>query len=277
MKHRILTITLLALIAAPAMGLSALEGDEPALEAEVKQDTHGHGDEHAEYEPFFERYLQTQGFDISDENLVKLLEHETLTVREYAATILGQRKVLAAISALQQRAKEDPAPSVRVEAAIALGKMGDRSGMDTLRNALTLKEWFELPMIAAGALAVLGEPTGYPVVKEGLKDERKHFRFRALTELPNFFAFSGKTEQGVEIQPEKEIFALLTSDPDPFIRENAAYLLGNVLTAEKAPKLAEVKADSPESVRNAIDVALEMIKARDAGAAPAPGANTGDE
>jgi len=56
---------------------------------------------------------------------------------------------------------EDPLPPVQVEAARALGAMGDTSGKDQVRAAMKTDKWFELPLIAAGVLAELGDPAGY--------------------------------------------------------------------------------------------------------------------
>jgi len=216
------------------------------------------------YEPIFERLLRGKGLDVSDRGLVALMSHEDMIVRENAAIVIGQRRLEDGKSALRQ-ALEDSSLSVRVEAARALGKMGEKAGVDTVKEAMAAEGWFELPLIAAGVLVELDNVSGYPVLVQALKDERKHFRFRAVVELPKFDAFTGQEVEGLRIDPKERILNQLSEDPDEFIRINSAYALGRFLKPEDISDLDAKKEGASPKVREAIDLAKEMIRLRAAG------------
>jgi len=264
-KRRLGTFALTAAASSAVFGsaVAAAETTQAPIAGERVQDADHDREEHApDYEPFYERFLKGKGYDTSNANLTELLEHEQLNVREYAAIVLGQRRVETANAALRNRVDEDPAPSVRVEAARALGKMGDTYGRDVVKQTLDIEGWFELPYIAAGVLAELGDPAGYPLIMEALADDKVHIRFRGLSELPRFTAFQDEKVGEHTVKPYDELLRLLQSDPDAFIRENAAYTLGNTLPTTEADRLKAIQKDAPERVAVAIGIALEMIDIR---------------
>lgn len=219
---------------------------------------------HAGYEPFYEQWLRGMGHDVSDEGLIALLNHETLTVREYAVIVLGQRKVRAALPYLHEALK-DAIPTIQVEAARSLGAMGDYSGIEVAKEALGAIDWFELPLIAAGVLGELDDLSGYPLLYQALYGENKEHRFRAVVELPKFAKFTGRSVEKLRIDPKADLLHVMSADADPFIRENAAYALGRFLSMEDVDDLEAAKASANEPLQTAIGIAIELIRQREAG------------
>lgn len=94
-------------------------------------------------------------------SLIDALKHEDLWVRYYAAWYLGDHAnfkevdplILSAVDPLIEALKHDYYWGVRVQSAIALGKIGDTRAVDPLIEALNNKK----PGVRFGAAEALGE------------------------------------------------------------------------------------------------------------------------
>lgn len=237
---------------------------KPIVIAPGHHDDHQHTEDrfgHDEHEVFYTNALASMGLDTTDDGIVALLDHEKMTVRKYACIVAGQRKLEDARPKLFELLG-DPAPAVRVEAARSLGRFGDRAGVDALKEIVN-EGFLELPLIAAGVLAELDDPSGYPLLVRTLKDdERQPYRFRAMTELTKFVPLKGEKVDGMTVDPVPLLFETLRNDEDEFVRTNTAYALGRTLNQEYIPQLQAERANATEKVRNAIDVAIGLIRLR---------------
>jgi len=148
---------------------------------------------------------------------------------------LGYRRDANATDALHQSLK-DPEARVRVEAALALARLDDAAAaMPVLVKELQGQFFADAPLRAARALAVLGDPSGYPRVKEALKSELPSNRQEAVAVLPTFLAFQGKTVGSTTIDV---VGALIEAshDAESLIRRDALLKLAKL----NDPRVREV-------------------------------------
>lgn len=149
--------------------------------------------------------------------------------------MLGYRRDANATDALHQSLK-DPEARVRVEAALALARLDDAAAaMPVLVKELQGQFFADAPLRAARALAVLGDPSGYPRVKEALKSELPSNRQEAVAVLPTFLAFQGKTVGSTTIDV---VGALIEAshDAESLIRRDALLKLAKL----NDPRVREV-------------------------------------
>jgi len=179
--------------------------------------------------------LQGLGFEINTAGLERGLESERIAVRAESAFLLGYRRDANATDALHQSLK-DPEARVRVEAALALARLDDTAAaMPVLVKELQGQFFADAPLRAARALAVLGDPSGYPRVKEALKSELPSNRQEAVAVLPTFLPFQGKTVGSTTIDV---VGALIEAshDAESLIRRDALLKLAKL----NDPRVREV-------------------------------------
>ena len=117
---------------------------------------------------------------------------------------------------------------MRVEAALALARLDDTgTAMPVLVKELQGQFFADAPLRAARALAVLGDPSGYPRVKEALASELPSNRQEAVAVLPAFLPFQGKTVGSASIDV---VGALIEAshDPESLIRRDALLKLAKL-------------------------------------------------
>jgi HEAT repeat protein len=169
-------------------------------------------------------------------------------VRSESAFLLGHRRDAAAVDALRQSLK-DPEARVRVEAALALARLKDAgTAMPVLVKELRGQFFADAPLRAARALAVLGDPQGYPRVIEAQASELPSNRLDAVAVLPAFLPYQGKTVDSTTIDA---IGALIEAshDAEPLIRRDALVKLARLNDSRAKETLQAALKDPDKDVR----------------------------
>jgi HEAT repeat protein len=105
-----------------------------------------------------------------------------------AAHVLGARGDASVIDELAA-ALDGAGDLASAEVAFALARLGDARGGDALRRLLELPVAGNVaPLVAAGYLAELGDPSGVPVVDDGLGQDVPTLRVIAAKQLGYFVA-----------------------------------------------------------------------------------------
>lgn len=116
---------------------------------------------------------------------------------------------------------DDPDDAVRVEAAYALVRQGDPDAVATLRAALERPVGPYLsPLTAAGYLAQLDDPAGYPIVRDALGSADRAVNMLACKQLLFFLPLDGRAV-GSSTVDAPALFARALADPDPDIGQQA--------------------------------------------------------
>jgi len=122
--------------------------------------------------------------------LIDALKHEDLWVRYFAAEYLGERAnwrevdplILSAVDPLIEALKHDHYWGVRVQSAIALGKIGDTRAVDPLIEALKDKK-IGVRFGSSCALGKIGDTRAVGPLTVALNDRDKHVRKAAAEAL----------------------------------------------------------------------------------------------
>lgn len=116
---------------------------------------------------------------------------------------------------------DDPDDAVQVEAAYSLARQGDQNGTEKLREAIRRPVGGYLsPLTAAGYLAQLQDPRGYPVVREALGSQVRAVNMLACKQLLFFLPLDGQVV-GSDRVDATALFTQAFADPDPDIGEQA--------------------------------------------------------
>jgi HEAT repeat protein len=181
---------------------------------------------------------------------------------------------------LMQALEEDEEPTVRVAAALALGKVKDREAVEALISALAdVSLWVR--RAAADALGAIGDPRAVPALREALaaledsiRDREKQCQAAAFlkdgqmadrrdTSLGEEAEASrpSRHEEQVELTPDlfkssmitalgnmqtaraRSLLIRYTEDPAPEVRWRAARGLGQIGDASALPALRQLLAD----------------------------------
>lgn len=196
----------------------------------------------------WEKTLAGEGVELNSRGLIAALNSRRLHVRAGAALVLGRRGEVSAIPYLNLLLG-DRSWRVRVEAAMSLALLGDRSGMPVLIEALDGDLLAGAPITAASYLAALGDPRGYNVMLKALRSELAGTRLTAALALTNFLPYHGKRIEGRKV----DIFVTLKKalkDADPLVRRELLYKVA-MLDDPRAPALLSMisRSDTDERVR----------------------------
>jgi len=172
--------------------------------------------------------MEARGFGRDPAGLERALsEGQEVAVRAEAAFLLGYLHAASAAPALT-KALTDESARVRVEAALALARLGDRkTAFAVLERELTGQFFADAPLRAARALAILGDPRGYPRVVEALDSEFPSNRMEAIAVLPAFLPFKVPTSAGKPIDPLEQLLRA-AQDPEPLLRRDALTALATI-------------------------------------------------
>lgn len=120
---------------------------------------------------------QNNIMDVDDEVIIagKTLSKEDIAqeIKAYQSSITIELK--SAIAKNTDALKNDPAASVRAEAARALGELGDKTAVPDLLNALKMDESGYVQYFAAEALGELGDKTASNGLIDALKNSKIDF------------------------------------------------------------------------------------------------------
>jgi HEAT repeat protein len=148
-----------------------------------------------------------------------------------------------------------------IEAAMSLALRGEP---DTARKALS-------PLVgehasstsdsylAAFYLAQLGDPSGYPVMREALRSSNEHTRLMAVRHLIGFKPYDSRTVGGKTVDIRAELVQRL-KDHDPYVRVEVPYYLAEAGVEDLKELLRPVAKDDRDSnVREAARDVLERL------------------
>ena len=174
-----------------------------------------------------------------------LREGSEVAIRAEAAFLLGYLQAGSAKDALI-KALSDESARVRVEAALALARLGDTEvALPVLKQELKGQLFQEAPLRAARALALLGDPSGYPRVMEALASEFPSNRMEAIAVLPAFT--KSQTTAGGPIDPIGRLIAA-THDSEPLLRRDALSALAAIPDGRARAAIAAATSDPDEQV-----------------------------
>ena len=182
------------------------------------------GQGYAEYEDFKAlALLDVNGIARDEASLVGALRTSSPVLQGAAAHALGFLGMASAVGALEHLEAEAD-DLVKVEAAYALVRLGEDQFRETLHAALSdpVNAYLGAP-VAAGDLARLGDPAGFPVIEPCLADENLIARIGGCKQLFFFVPL-----QGLPAADERPVDAVgvlkrLLDDPDPEIRRVAEW------------------------------------------------------
>lgn len=194
------------------------------------------------------RTLATAGVPLTTEGLVAALSSPRLDIRAGAALILGRRGENSAIPHLALLL-QDEFPLVRVEVAMSLALLGDKSGLPALIQLLDEPLVTGSPVTAASYLADLGDRRGYRIVLKALVSELAGIRLSAAVALKSFLPYHGTVINGERIDLVATIERAL-EDNDPLVRRELLHKLAQLNDPRVLPILSRVHdSDTDESVR----------------------------
>jgi len=171
----------------------------------------------------WERSLAAEGITLTTAGLIAALENSCLDIRAGAALILGRRDNLIAIPYLSPLLKDEN-PVVRVEAAMSLALLGNKSGIPVLIEALEESRFIGAAVTAAGYLATLGDPHGYYVVLKALRSKLTSTRLMAAVILRDFMVYHRQKVGGHKLDLFLTVKKAL-KDREPLVRRELLYTL----------------------------------------------------
>lgn len=187
----------------------------------------------AEVEDFQAReLLKANGVAMTEETLLSTLECAMGMLKVAAAHTLGSMGHFGATTALQ-RLVEASDDLLQVEAAYALVRLGreDYRSKLTARLEDPVKAYLS-PIVAAGDLARLGDPIGYPVIARCFDEDNLIVRVVASKQLLFFAPFHGeKTTDGQPIDAYG-LFDRALHDSNPDVQWSALVQLRELQTPE---------------------------------------------
>jgi hypothetical protein len=157
--------------------------------------------------------LAVNGIPETEEALLEALRTQENILLSAAAHACGSLALHRAAPRLREVAR-GPDDYAGVEAAYALARLGEEDGAGLLREALErpLAAYLS-PVLAAGHLAQLGDPSGFPVVLAGLDGELLATKMLACKQL-YFFARYDDVDAVAALERAAE-------DPDPSVGRQA--------------------------------------------------------
>lgn len=172
-------------------------------------------------------YLQTLGYQPNALSLIQALQSKEEAVRAESAFLLGYNQETFAQEALKQSLKDSSA-RVRVEAALALARLGKKEEALVVLRTELLGEMFEdAPLRAARSLALLGDPSGHTRVMEALRSTFPSDRMEAIAVISVFLPYKGQVIDGQIIDPIASL-SQAVSDPDSLLRRDAIYAIAQI-------------------------------------------------
>jgi HEAT repeat protein len=184
------------------------------------------------------KQLRGEGYATDVAGLLSALHANDLAVRSEAAFLLGYAGDPAAVPTLRE-SLVDPEARVRVEAALALARLGEREeALPVLQQEVHGQFFADAPLRAARALAILGNPCGYGRVLEALDSPLPSNRREAIAVLPAFLPYAGQMVDGQRVDA---VAVLLrgAQDAEPILRRDALTALGKVDDPRATAALAE--------------------------------------
>jgi HEAT repeat protein len=142
--------------------------------------------------------LTANSYDLETSQLVSLLRSDLGIFQAAAARLLGLKGVHTATRALKRLAKDSTAEeTARVQAAFALARLRVPGAIELLASLLDLDpDISPAPLQAAGALARLGDPRGFPIIRQALASPNRVVAMVACKQLYAFVQLDGQLLPG---------------------------------------------------------------------------------
>ncbi len=205
-----------------------------------------------------EERLRSLGFAAGVDGHLEALRSANMAARAEAAFVIGVRHESRARDGLHEALKDESA-RVRVEAALALARLGDEEpARSALRGELAGELFQDAPLRAARALALLGDPSGYSRVLDALGSSLPSNRMEAVAVLPAFAPFAGGDIEGKRIDPVGSLIAA-AGDDEEIIRRDALGALASYEDERIVPALQRAAGDPATAVR---DLARGLLEQR---------------
>ncbi len=223
--------------------------------------------------------LGKMGTSAALRGLIHCLEHRDNYVRRDAVYVLGEIGYYDAVKTLLFVFKRDKDPQVQEDALISLGKIGDPSTLEVIKNELKRKSLVnkEAACLAIGyfgdidSTLTLAEYTKHPDERvrkaaiEGLGLMRNpdaiEFTIHALKDVDDYVRLAAVVALG-RIGSIKGIPALIGAldDSDSLIRERAIYFLGQMGYMQPLSHLEKLLEDTDPEIRDCARRAITNIR-----------------
>ncbi len=194
---------------------------------------------YADFEDYRARtLLEVNDIPLTEDALARTLDHPESVLRGAAAHALGSLGSPTAIPALERLAGR-ASDLVRVEAAYALVRLGRDEYRGVLEEALTYPvNAYLSPAVAAGDLARLGDPVGFPVIARCLEEHNLIVKIIGCKQLVFFVPFHGTRTRAGQRVDVYTLFGRALHDPEREVQRVARLQLREVDTEEARRLLA---------------------------------------
>lgn len=200
---------------------------------------------YAQHEDFsYRELLKANAIPVTEEAVTEALATQIGVLLHAAAHTAGAEGYQAAVPRLEQLTggSDDQAA---VEAAYALVRLGHPQAREVLRRALAGPVDVTLgPVLAAGYLAMLGDPSGYPVIAQGLESQYLPTRMLACKQILFFMDFQGQATGSGEPVDALGLFRRALDDPNPSVAWRA---------------LEQIRALDPATIRELLTGRVDRI------------------
>lgn len=214
----------------------------------------------SDFANYYQKALAQRGIE-GTPAIIQALTDPDATLRLYAAQALGERRDSAAIGPLTA-ALGDANSAVRFHVARSLATLGSQAGSGVLREVLANGSNPSEAVEAAGLLAGLGDPVGYPDVIQALKSGDLAVQSRAVSDLLKFQRFDGQPSAVGPINVLAALSMLIESPTAASVRVNAIYAMARTGDRRAVAPLTKASRSPDAPVSKAAGVALSMIDAK---------------
>jgi HEAT repeat protein len=179
----------------------------------------------------------------------RLMASGSLANMAKALQVKGETKPVSPLI----EALDDQDKRIRLNAVIALARIGDRRAVQPLMNLMLRQEDYDVQTAAIAGLGDLGSPMAVPLLVKILEEVKDDFVKGAAIEA------LGKTgaDYGSQVQ---EILVPFLGDSDVFVRQMTCKALGMVGDRRIAPSLEYSLHDTDEKVSQVARRSLEKLK-----------------
>jgi HEAT repeat protein len=217
------------------------------------------------------------------DTMIALTEHARFEVREVAAWWFAKRPGAKNIMVAQMKDDLALAPSVGVRnAADFVGRVREFGALDNLKTALARPDIdAEAKVAIVRAVGFMAHPKGNEILVSAMGDKDAPVRAAAIVAWRDILGQTNATpvvnllsDGDARVRAEAatvlgaygertartKLEALVVTDPDPFVRRNAAYALGKIGSWESSAALTTATLDGSGIVRGVAKGALSSLK-----------------
>jgi len=211
-----------------------------------------------DFEDFLNKeILKANGIALSETELLAAIEKTNNILQASAVHTLGSLGSKKAINPLSKllNIQDD---YVEVEAAYALARLGIQKGKDTLIKLLSYPlDAYTAPPIAAGYLAILGDPRGFPVIVRAFGVDLDSTKVSACKQLFFFVPYHGAADAEGNAVNVINAFDMALKEPNEDVQWQALVQLREI----DAPGFCEIVENYKERTQDQAfrDIAGEIL------------------